>query len=255
MLEKLIFVPLLLTGAALSLSACSGNQSRATCFDCTTTPSSWSDFSFAKLEGTWRGTLEYSNNAAAAEKPEAKSSPVEVAFLEGKKFLRAYKIADCAGFPAEAMVLMNELWWDRASKQPNSVRSFEVFGRSEKDKVIFGRARITRAEAGNSCEFASNEKAIAMNRLALPAVSLSQRLTSDGRALASGNTDEVDVDLEFLNFEHAKSAQAHRFEGKREREAPLFFRFVKTTRRVPNAFSEGEWRATEEKIFRLWRVN
>jgi hypothetical protein len=254
MFEKLIFLPIVLSGA-LALSACSGTQSRATCFDCTTTPSSWSNFSFTQLEGTWRGTVDHSNNAVTDKQPQSKSSSVEVAFLDGRKFLKAFKIESCGNFPAEAMVLMNELWWDRASKQPENMRSFEVFGRADKDQVVFGRARITRTKTANTCEFSSNEKPIVMNRLALPAVSLSQRLTNDGRALASGSTDEVDVDLEFLNFEHAKNAERHRFEGKKEREAPLFFRFVKTTRSVPSAFSQGEWRSSEEKIFRLWRVN
>ena len=79
--------------------------------------------------------------------------------------------------------------------------------------------------------------------------------TPDGRALASGQTREVDVNFEFLNFEHARVDSEYRFQGKREKEAPLFFRFVKTTRNVSGAFDDGNWHGTEEKLFRLWRVD
>lgn len=243
--------------AAAAVTGCSGAKSRATCFDCTTTPQKWSAFDFPRLEGTWRGTQNVSVNDAGAAKVVTKEKQVEVTFLEGRKFLRAYKIAEggCAGFPAEAVVLLNELWWDRASAQPSDQRAFEVFGKLEGDKVGYGRAYIKRSPNGNTCEYLANERPIVMNRLALPAVAYSKRLTADGRALASGTTQEVDVSLEFLNFDQAKGASEHRFSGKKEKEAPLFFRFVKTTREVNGAFDDGNWQATEEKLFRLWRVN
>lgn len=243
--------------AAAALTGCSGNQSRATCFDCTTTPQKWSDFGFEQLEGTWRGTQHVSTNEASAEKVVTKEKKVEVAFLSGQKFLRAYKIApeSCTGFPAESVVLMNELWWDKSTAQPTDERAFEVFGKAAGDRVTYGRAYVKRAAGAATCAYVGSERPITMNRLALPAVVYSRRLTADGRALASGPTKEVDVNIEFLNFEKAKVDSEYRYQGKREKEAPLFFRFVKTTRNVEGAFDEGNWSATEEKLFRLWRVN
>ena len=259
-----------------ALTGCSETQSRATCFDCTTTPQKWSDFGFEKLEGTWRGIQHVSTNEAAAAKVVTKETPIEVAFLEGKKFLRAYKIApeSCAGFPEEAVVLMNELWWDKSTAQPNDERAFEVFGKASGDRVTYGRAYVKRSPAAGTppskaskfqqvpggdtaatCDYVGSERPITMNRLALPAVTYSRRVSQDGRAVASVMTKEVDVNFEFLNFDQAKIDSDYRYKGKREKEAPLFFRFVKTTRNVTGPFDDGNWNATEEKLFRLWRVD
>lgn len=255
-MKKHGLVLLLSAFSIAALSGCSGVQSHATCFDCTTTPQKWSQFGFHSLEGTWRGVQDISINEADAEKLVTDKKNIEVTFLEGHKFLNAYRIADgaCAGFPNEAVVLTTELWWDRSSAKPKNQRAFEVFGKIETDHVSYGRVLITQTEKGNSCEYSANEKAITMNRLSLPAVALSRRLTSDGRALASGSTKEVDINFEFLNYDNARVSSEYRYTGK-QKEAPLFFRFVKTTREVQGAFDEGEWRGTEEKIFRLWRVN
>lgn len=242
---------------AASLSSCSGSRSRATCFDCDKEPSRWSQFGFDKLEGTWKGTQAFSQSAVDEKRTRESALPTEVTFLSGKKFLRAYKLetAACGEFPAESVVLLNELWWDRGEKAASNERAFEVFGKGEKDTVIFGRAHVVRGAQGNTCQFTVNSKAIAMNRLALPAVAFTRRLTPNGRALASGNTAEVDVQLEFLNFDGSIRGKEHRFSGKKEKEAPLFFRFVKTKRNIQDSFDSGEWASTEEKVFRLWRTD
>lgn len=242
--------------AGVLFVGCASTGSRATCFDCASTPQRWSDFGFEQLEGTWKGTQDLTINNADAEKLESASKKVEVTFLDGKKFLRLYSLNQdtCKGFPENSMVLVNELWWDRSEKRPSSDRVFEVFSKLGKDEVVFGRAYVTRVKGQNSCEYLTSGKAIAMNRLALPAVSYSRRLTPDGRALASGGTKEVDVNFEFLNFAGAKNADDYQWKGKKEQEAPLFFRFVKTTRVAQGAFDGGEWSGTEERVFRLWRV-
>lgn len=250
-INALVFVAI-----SLFLVGCAGSGSRATCFDCTTTPQSWSEFGFEKLEGTWRGTQAITINDAAAAKLQAKTEKVEVTFLDGTKFLRAYNLSNstCAGFPEKSIVLIHELWWDRGSARKDGARAFDVFSKIDQDEVLFGRAYVSRSKGESHCEYVTSGKQIAMNRLALPAVAYSKRLTPDGRALASGGTTEVDINFEFLNFAGAKNAADYRWQGK-EKEAPLFFRFVKTTRVAEGAFDQGEWQGTEERVFRLWRAD
>ena len=238
----------------LLLGGCAGSEHRQTCFECTDQPGSWKKFSFNSLEGTWRGTEESALNRNLAADIVRKEKKIEVSFLEGKKFLRAFKLEACEQFPAEAVVLLNELWWGRGSQSKNE-RAFEVFGRLPGNKISYGRAFVTRADSGNDCTYQQVSGPVAMNRLALPAVAYSRRLTPDGRVLASGRTKEVDINFEFLAFKNARVPERYAFNGKQGKDnPPLFFRFVKTTRSVASPFDKGEWQQTEERIFRLWPV-
>lgn len=242
--------------AALALSACSGTPTREACFKCTERAQGWEDFGFAKLEGTWRGKQERFNNLAEGKSKRLKPRDIEVAFLEGRKFLNAYRIANssCGEFPANAVVLMNEMWWGKAGKRANE-RAFEVFGRRDDGNVSYGRAYISRG-ATNTCKYESVIEKVVMNRLALPSVHYSKRITIDGRVLASGETEEVDIGFEFLHYDDAKIKEEYRWLGDRSQASnpPLFFRFVKTKRKVTGPFDTGRWESTEERIFRLWRL-
>lgn len=242
--------------AGLGLAACAGPETREACFKCTERAQGWETFGFEKLEGTWRGKHEEFQNSAEGKSKRLKEQSVEVAFLEGRKFLSAYRIQAnaCGKFPKESVVLMNELWWGKTGKRANE-RAFEVFGRREDGNVSYGRAFIRRG-AVNTCNYESVIEKVVMNRLALPSVFFSRRMTVDGRVLASGETNEVDIGFEFLHFDDAQIKEKYRWMGDRSQKSnpPLFFRFVKTERMVDGPYDQGHWQQTEERIFRLWRL-
>ncbi len=243
--------------ASLGLSACAGIERREACFKCTQHAQNWKTFGFEELEGTWRGKQEKFQNSAEGKSKRLKAKSIEVAFLEGKKFLSAYRIPAnaCGKFPQDAIVLMNELFWDKKVGRRGNERAFEVFGKREGGKVSYGRAFIRRG-AVNTCNYESVIEKVVMNRLALPSVFYTRRLTTDGRVLASGKTSEVDIGFEFLHFDHAKVKDKYRWLGDRSQRTnpPLFFRFVRTERVVEGPYDRGHWQSTEEQVFRLWRL-
>ena len=239
-------------------TACTGPEVRQACHNCPQKTQSWNAFSFEQLEGTWRGTKESLSDDIDGIDSVRKSKSVEVSFLMGDKFLRVYKVdsGTCKGFPKQSIVLLNELWWDKSGKRYDE-RAFEVFGKMDADKVSFGRAYIRRRQGKAAiCSYEQIGRAVPMNRLSLPHVNYSRRMTSNGRVLASGGTEEVDVNFEFLHF--AKATIEERYQWKhndKKTDPPLFFRFVRSTRKVQTPFDHGRWMRTDESLYRLWPVD
>ena len=246
-------------------TACSGSKiKKADCYDCPSEDQKWTKFSWHKLEGTWRGNVEISADRLAAAKWEKATHWVELSFLEGKKFLNVYKVEACDRFPQESVVLLQAVWfkemptaWPPQTKEP----IFEVFGRADSNRVSYGRVYFDRKDGKHVCHYQSFGGKVSMNRLAMPALAFSERMSPDGRLLASGETKEYELNFEFLNF--VDEAKPERFAGRDSRapasenkdNPPLFFRVVKITKSVNSPYASGKWESTEEYLYRLWRVD
>lgn len=269
----------------LALAACSGKKVRAPdCFDCTEQKQSWDKFSWNQLEGSWKGSLESVTNIVTAAKKEHQEDPVEVSFLDGQKFLSAKNIEHCGDFPAKSVVFMGQLWRERdkmtgldlasgkivlpqdkgrslaSVKKEAEDKVYEVFGASSEDKVSYGRATISRMNGQNICTYARIGGSFFQNRLALPSLSFTQRVTHDGRVLASGSTPEYEVSMEFLDYRPAGAKQVFPVKNARRPAAvemhdqpQLFLRVFKIARNVTSVYSRGEWTGTQEYLYRLWR--
>ncbi len=235
----------------LFLSGCAGQRLNSLCFECTKMNQSWKSFSFEKLEGTWKGTLNTLSDSLAATDERHTEEKIEVSFLGGRKLLKVYKIPSCGLFPEESMVFLYELWGKEGKKLSNR-KSFEVFGRRKDGGVSHGRVHITQKENINLCEYTQIKDEITMNRMGLPSIDYSKRLTPDGRVLASGNTKEVYIHFDFLNFRHAKGRQNPQWQKEDKTYPPLLFRFAKSPYTVKTPFERGEWISKTESVFRLW---
>ena len=244
------------------VTACSGESGirKADCYDCTTENQSWKKFAWQDLEGTWRGSIETVSNELKAKKKDTKQLPAEIRFVAGDKFLATQKVTNCGSFPATAVVLNGSLWQEN-DKTPPKTQSYEVFGQVGSD-VSYGRVSFTKLNGENVCSYERIGALVGMNRLALPAVHFSQRLTPNGRVLASGtSTNEFEVNLEFLNFD-ANNAKAQVFpKGSRKPASvsvqdnpPLMFRVFKIVNAVHSAYDQGSWQSSQEHIYRLWRA-
>jgi hypothetical protein len=240
----------------LSLGACSsGNYKKADCFSCTTEAQSWKKFSWSALEGRWTGTVETITNSVTARSKVRKEEKADIIFISGKKFWDSYKITEnsCGTMPMDSVVMVGQAWGSQDQ------RSFEVFGKAEDDKVIYGRAEIRKVGAGNVCYFKKLGSNVGMNRLGLPAVTFSQRHTANGRRTASGNTPESNVSFEFLNFDPKLAEAKALVKGGRSpssviERAPLFFRSFQIHHESKGAYSDGQWSSTKEYLYRLWKL-
>lgn len=252
---------LLVLSSFILLSACSGHTpKKADCYDCTQEEQSWKKFSWNSLEGSWRGSLETIANDVNAKKKRTQEDGVEIIFINGKKFLEAKGVTACGAFPAESVVLNGKLWYGDEQKESQEF-SYEVFGKQEGDRVSYGRITLNRSNTGaTSCEYQKIGRSVGMNRLELPAVNFAERLTPNGRVLASGATPEFEISMEFLNFDPTR-AKTQEFAGRKpaaveeQDKPPLFFRVFKVARNVNGPYSRGEWTGTKEYLYRLWRSN
>jgi len=248
-----------------SFAACSGKKPRkADCYDCTQEEQSWKKFSWNALEGTWRGSLETLTNEVNAKKKTHKEEKVEMSFVDGKTFLTTKNITGCANFPEESVVLQGQVWYGDEKIEAAKVTNhfvYEVFGKLKGDRVSYGRATIEKLNGENICTYQKIGKSVGMNRLAMPAMNFAQRITPNGRVLASGTTPEFEVSLEFLNFEPNRAVKQGFGSGSRmpaaveeQDKPPLFFRVFKISNNITSPYSRGEWTSTKEYLYRLWRV-
>lgn len=263
----------------LVLSACSGQKPRAPdCFSCTEQEQSWQGFSWSSLQGSWKGSVETVTNIVTAAKKETKEDAVEVSFLDGKKFLESKGMTTCGAFPLQSVVFMGQLWRERdemtglnlatgkVSLPPSrsiaseGAKVYEVFGATEDDQVSYGRATFSQVNGQNFCSYAKVAGKFFKNRLALPALTFSRRVSADGRVIASGTTPEYEVSMEFLDFRPTAAKEAFAEKSARRPSSvfshdkpQLFLRVFKIARNVDGAYSRGEWTGTQEYLYRLWR--
>jgi hypothetical protein len=110
------------------------------------------------------------------------------------------------------------------------------------------------------CQFRRYGRVMGKNRLNLPTVSFSDAVLPGGRVLASAenNLPEREISVEFLRFVKPKVASVIGAKSRRpasvsEAERPSLMVRVFQVQTVNNK-DRGEWKSTEEQIYRLWQV-
>jgi hypothetical protein len=219
----------------------------------------WNEFAWPELSGRWQGSVETVKNDRASAKRDKSERKVEFRFLTAADFLKA-KNASCDSLPADAVVMNGQLW-ESASKRAE----YEAFVPAESGKVAYGRLSFEKMNGKEFCQFRQMGRVMGMNRLALPVVSFSEHSKVSGRALASLASDS-EYSVEFLRFAPAgKAVEAQEVPVPsvkgwgsvdpivaRSERPPLMIRVSRITSREGG--ERGEWRGSEEQIFRLWKT-
>ncbi|RZA05182.1 MAG: hypothetical protein EOP11_13390 [Proteobacteria bacterium] len=239
----------------LALSACSGQDHflNPECHSCVTETQAWKEFPFASLQGAWKGSVETVRNERTAAKKIKEEERTQLRFLSAAEFMKAKEVA-CKSMPADAMVLNGLLWSDGV----NARQEYETFLPAEEGHVAYGRISIEALNGKKICRYRRLGRVMGMNRLALPTVSFSEEAAS-GRSVASVGGVATELNLEFLRFAPAKDASqfiagARRPASAEEQEKPsLMIRVFKSSARASQG--RGQWKGTEEQLYRLWRAN
>ncbi len=247
--SKWLFLPAI----SLAFAGCSSKSlMKPDCHSCTVEEQEWKEFSWASIEGKWRGTVESFQNSRESGKKAKTEKPVQLGFVNAKKFLEG-RAAVCSSLPNEALVL-NGLLWELATSEAG--REYEIFLPAEEGKAAYGRLTFSKVNGKERCQFRRLGRVMGKNRLGLPTVSFSDRNSTKGRTLASA-APQQEISLEFLRYAVTDKAVAFDAKGRKpasvnDQERPtLIFRIFKiaTSTAQPNA----EWNGTEEHIYRLWR--
>jgi hypothetical protein len=241
----------------LALSACSSAPSllKSDCHTCTTEDQRWKDFSFAALRGTWKGSVESVENERSSTKKKKDQRPVTFRFISAADFLKTNQ-ASCASVPAEALVLNGLLWQDGLSAS-KAMREYDAFVPTEDGKVNYGRLSMEQLNGQRMCRFRRMGRVMGKNRMSLPTVSFSEESAYGGRAVAS--SDETERSVEFLRFAPEAASNlnflpsARTPSSEKDREMPPLMIRVNRVSSFAN-HGRGQWKGTEEEIFRLWRV-
>jgi hypothetical protein len=241
--------------AALSLAACSPRSiMKPDCHSCTVEDQEWNAFAWSDLTGQWRGSVETFHSRKGAEKRERKENRADLRFLTAGAFLEAQKAETCNGLPGNALVLNGVLWTPSSPGR----EEFDAFVPVEKNKVAYGRLSFERVNGARICSFRRVGPVMGKNRLALPSVSFSEFGGISGRGLASGGT-ETELSLEFLRFAPSEAKPAgFAKDGRRPASAveqerpPLMIRVLRISSRAVG--ERGEWSASEEHLYRLWKA-
>lgn len=238
---------------AFTLSAC-GSKSILSpdCHSCTSEPQAWQDFGWKELSGKWKGSVETATSAKGQKKSK-KEEKVQIRFLTTQEFFKAHEIEGCGNLPAESVVLNGVMW---PSEKTEKV--YDAFVPAEEDKVAFARIQVEKLNGKSQCSFRKHGGVLGKNRLDLPVISFSDRGAGVGRGLASLESPEKDVSVEFLRFA-AKDAKPSKFDSASRMPAsahekgrpPLMIRTSQLSKVEKE--SGDEWLGNEEKIYRLWR--
>jgi hypothetical protein len=249
--------------AALALAGCSHNSLLSPdCHSCTAEEQAWSDFSWSRLAGRWRGSMELTHNEKSLAKKKKVEKSVDLRFLSAESFLKA-KGAVCESLPADAVVLNGQLWANpsaaagdaaAAGAEAQRAQQYEAFVPVEGDKVAYGRLDFEKMNGKEICHFHRLGPVMGRNRLALPSVSFAEYGALSGRSLASVG-DEGEYSLEFLRFApEAVAAGSGRGPASAEAKErpPLMIRVFKVS--SAPAGKRGTWKGSEERLYRLWRA-
>src|SRR3990167_2509589 len=86
------------------LAGCSGKSLlQADCHSCTVEEQEWSDFSWAALMGTWKGSMELSKNELGKAKRTKEEQGAELKFLSAENFFAAKPGITCTALPSQAL--------------------------------------------------------------------------------------------------------------------------------------------------------
>lgn len=250
---KLRLASLILASAALS--ACAGPERflNPDCHSCTMKEQAWSEFPFSSLSGTWKGSVETVRNERTAAKKQKDEARTQLRFLAAADFLKA-KGVDCKSVPAQAVVLNGLLWNDGASTR----QEYETFLPVEDGHVAYGRLSFEALNGQQICHYRRLGRVMGMNRLSLPSVSFTEE-AAFGRTVAAAGGVSTDVNLEFLRFAPAAETPEFRADQRRpasaaEEEKPaLMIRVFKLSARESRG--RGQWKGSEEQLYRLWKAN
>lgn len=243
--------------AVLTITGCSPKSLlTADCHSCTVEEPGWREFSWNALEGKWQGSVETWKNVRGADKRERTEKNAQLQFVPAADFLKARGLEACPGFPSESVV-MNGLFW--GDGRP-SAKEYEAFVPVEDGKVAYGRLAFERVNGKDVCQFRRFGRVMGKNRLGLPSVGFSDHVVPGGRVLASNNA-ERSISVEFLRLDTKKLAATKGFakDGRRpaataEAERPsLMIRVFQVSSRDSQAEDRGQWTATEEQLYRLWK--
>jgi hypothetical protein len=239
---------------ALFVFSCSSNPlMKPDCHSCTAEDQEWDDFAWNDLQGQWKGEVETLKNEKGAVKKEKQQKKVEIRIFTAGEFLKAKGQATCPALPENALVV-NGLFWGGEKQE------YEAFVPSDEEKVVYGRLAFEKVNGQTVCQFRRLGRVMGKNRLDLPTVTFSENNINSnvGRTLASSLNDS-EVNLEFLRFAPTQSKNiAFRADGRRpasvkeEQKPPFILRIFKL--QTKEGGERGQWQATEEQIFRLWKV-
>lgn len=249
-----------LLAAFIFISGCASKSLlSADCHSCTTEDQEWKEFAWKDLEGFWRGSVENFKNERSSVKKTKEEKNTEIRILPAKVFMQARKVESCSGLPEEALVMNGLLWEGNVSE----AKEYEAFVPAEDGKVAYGRVAFEKINNKEVCHFQKYSRVMGKNRLSLPSTNFSYEM-KPVRAIAStdGKKPEQEISVEFLRFD-PPTAKAVKFSSDnrkpasvKERERPpLMFRVFKITKRFHDgAYTKSEWSATEESIYRFWKV-
>lgn len=223
------------------------------CHSCTVEDQEWNDFAWSSLEGKWRGSVETWQNERDTKKRVKTEKVAELQFLPADGFLKSRGTDSCANLPAGSVVL-NGLFWNTGSER----KEYEAFVPVEEDKVAYGRLSFEKMNGKDFCQFRRYGRVMGKNRLGLPSASFSNAVLPGGRTIASSGS-EREISVEFLRFAKSKpSTKDFSADGRRPAAAieaerpPLMLRVFQVQTQVNK--DRGEWRSTEEQIYRLWKM-
>jgi hypothetical protein len=240
---------------SLALAGCSSNAlMQPDCHSCTVEEQAWKEFSWNDLVGKWKGSVENMRNFQTTAKPVKTDKRAELTFVKAADFLQAWG-GTCKGLPDNALVLNGVLWEGGAG-----AKEYEAFVPVEQDKVAYGRVTFTQSDGQGGCRFRRLGRVMGKNRLNLPMVSFSDRAVHAARALAAANAQSEDISVEFLRFANKdKSTSSFTSDGRKpssvkdQERPPLILRVFRISSKATG--ERGEWNATEESIYRLWKAN
>lgn len=237
----------------ITLSGCSSNSlMKPDCHSCTVEEQEWKDFSWASLGGRWKGNVE--NMRTKQNTPLVRTEKsVELTFLTAQEFLSKVG-GSCASLPGNAVVMNGQLW-----ENGSSDKVYEAFVPAEDGKVAYGRVSFDKMNGKEMCHFRGFGRVMGKNRLNLPSIAFSDNVLLKDRNPAS-LTSEQEINVEFLRFaKKDKPETSFRKDGRapssvKEQERPTLILRVFKVSTVKNG-KRGEWKGTDEYIYRLWKTN
>jgi hypothetical protein len=223
------------------------------CHSCTVEEQVWKDFSFATLDGKWKGSVETWKNERDSKKRVKSEKVAELQFLSGDEFTKSRGVT-CAGLPTGSLV-MNGLLWETAS---GPGKEYDAFVPVEEDKVAYGRLTFEKMNGKDLCQFRRYGRVMGKNRLNMPSISFTDSVLPAGRNVASV-ASEREISVEFLRYVQPKTSAVFQANSRRpasaaDAERPALMLRVFQVQTVTNK-DRGEWSSTEEQIYRLWKAN